>query len=225
MITLFSIVITITIYKLICFIGKRISSPLTNPVFLSTIAIIAILLMTKISYQDYTPAKDIMTYLLGPATVALAIPTYKNGKSLAKYFNAALLGLIAGTFITITSAILIAGWFDFPKEVLLSFSVKSVTVPVATEIGNIIEGNQSLIAGFVIVTGMTGALFGPQVLNLVRVDKPFARGLSIGTISHGIGTAEAVREGEVQGAVAGAAMGIAGILTSIVIPYVIPYLL
>ena len=88
-----------------------------------------------------------------------------------------------------------------------------------------IGGNPSLIVAFVIITGMFGAMFAPKLLNLLNVDHPFARGLSIGTISHGIGTAEAVKEGEIEGAVSGAAMGIAAILTSVIIPYLVPYLI
>lgn len=224
-ITGFSIIMTVSIYKLSRSLAKKYSSPLTNPVFFSTVVIIAILLGTKISYEKYTLAKDIMSYLLGPATVAIAVPIYKNRKLLAKYFNAALFGLLTGSFITITSAIILAIMFHLPKDLFLSLSVKSVTTPIAIEVGRMIGGNLPLIVGFVMITGMIGAMFGAKLLNLVKVDHPFARGLSIGTIAHGIGTAEAVREGEIQGAVAGAAMGIAGVLTSCLTPYIIPYFL
>lgn len=178
-----------------------------------------------ITYDKYTPAKGIMTYLLGPATVALAVPIYRNRSLIAKYKFAALIGLTFGSFTAITSAVLMAKLFHFSRVSILSLSVKSVTVPVATEVGKIINGNPSLIAAFVIITGMIGAMFGPKLLNWLKVDHPFARGLAIGTIAHGIGTAEAVKEGEIQGAVAGAAMGIAALLTSFVIPYIIPYII
>lgn len=224
MITLFNIVLTICVYLLVRQLGNKLRSPITSPVFLSTIIIIIILLGTHTTYQDYTPAKNAMTYLLGPATVALAVPIYINRHLMLKYFVPAFTGLLFGTFTTICSALIFAKEFHFSKTMLLSISLKSVTVPVAAEIGKIIGGNPSLIAAFVIVTGMFGAMFGPRLLNLLHVHHPFARGLSIGTISHGIGTAEAVREGEMQGAVAGASMGIAAILTSLIIPMIIPYI-
>ncbi len=166
-----------------------------------------------------------MTYLLGPATVALALPIYKNRDLMIKYMSAALMGLSIGTITTITSAIILAKWLHFSNTIILALTVKSVTVPVATEIGRILKGNISLIAAFVIMTGMIGAMFGPKLLSLLKIHHPFARGLSIGTIAHGIGTAEAVKEGEIQGAVAGAAMGIAAVLTSVIIPYIIPFLI
>lgn len=225
MITVYSIVLTITVYIFTRRFGRRYSSPLTSPVFFSTIIIIILLVGSHITYYEYIPAKKIMTYLLGPATVALAVPIYKNRNLFAKYFVAACVGLLIGTFTTILSAIVIAKCFYLSKMLLLPLTIKSVTVPVATEIGKIIKGNISLIAAFVIITGMIGAMFGPKLLNLFKIDHPFARGLSIGTIAHGIGTAEAVKEGEIQGAVAGAAMGIAALLISFIIPYIIPYLL
>lgn len=224
-ITIFSIIMTILIYNLSLTLARKSSSPVTNPVFLSTVLIIVVLLVTNISYEKYTLAKDIMSYFLGPATVALAVPIYKNRKVMAKYFSASMFGLLSGSIITILSAILLALMFHLPRDIFLSLSVKSVTTPIAIEVGKMIGGNLSLIVGFVIFTGIIGAMFGAKILNLVKVDHPFARGLSIGTIAHGIGTAEAVREGEIQGAVAGAAMGIAGVLTSFFIPYIIPYFL
>jgi predicted murein hydrolase (TIGR00659 family) len=223
--TIFSIIITISIYRLSLILARKFPSPLTNPVFFSSLLIIVILLATNISYEKYTPAKDLMSYFLGPATVALAVPIYKNRKVMAKYFSASMFGLLSGSSITIISAILLALLFHLPKDIFLSLSVKSVTTPIAIEVGKMIGGNPPLIVGFVIFTGIIGAMFGAKLLNIVKVDHPFARGLSIGTIAHGIGTAEAVREGEIQGAVAGAAMGIAGVLTSCFIPYIIPFFL
>ncbi|MEH7309123.1 LrgB family protein [Neobacillus drentensis] len=225
MITVYSIFLTLAVYIFTRKFGHRYSSPFTSPVFFSTFIIIILLVGSHISYHDYIPAKKIMTYLLGPATVALAVPIYKNRNLFAKYLVAACVGLLIGTFTTILSAIVIAKCFYLSKMLLLPLTIKSVTVPVATEIGKIIKANVSLIAAFVIITGMIGAMFGPKLLNLFKIDHPFARGLSIGTIAHGIGTAEAVKEGEIQGAVAGAAMGIAALLISFIIPYIIPFLI
>jgi len=224
MITLFNIILTLSVYKLALYLGRKYPSPITTPVFLSTVIIIIILLVLNLSYNEYTPAKNIMSYWLGPATVALAIPIYKNWKLFSNYLPAAVIGILIGTIMTISSAIVIAKAFKLPKMILIALSMKSVTVPVASEIGRVLNGNIPLIAAFVIITGMIGAMFGPKLLSLFKINHPFARGLSIGTISHGIGTAEAVKEGEIQGAVAGAAMGIAAILSSFLIPYIIPLL-
>jgi len=221
MIALYSIFITVLVYYFARFVNKKYPSPLTSPVFLSTVIIISILAASNVSYVEYKPAKVIMTYLLGPATVSLAIPIYKNRDLFLKYIWAALGGILIGSISTIATALFLAKGMHLSKMYLLGLTVKSVTVPVATEIGGIIHGNSSLIAAYVIITGMIGAMFGSTILNWFKIEHPFARGLSIGTIAHGIGTAEAVKEGEIQGAVSGAAMGIAAVLTSFIIPYII----
>jgi predicted murein hydrolase (TIGR00659 family) len=224
MITLFNIILTVSVYYLARVISKKYSTPLTSPVFLSTVIIIGLLVAFKLSYEEYIPAKKFLTFFLGPATVALALPIYKNRHLFTKYFTAACVGLLIGTVTTITSAIILAHLFDLSEMIIRGLTVKSVTVPVATEIGKIIKGNVSLIAAFVIITGMIGAMFGAKLLDWFKIYHPFARGLSIGTIAHGIGTAEAVKEGEIQGAVSGAAMGIAAVLTSLIIPYIINFI-
>ena len=218
--TLFSMVITIVLYIGSRFLVRMYPSPYLNLVFISTVFIIMVLNGLNMSYQDYSMAKEIMTYLLGPATVALAVPIYKNRELFISYFHATIIGLLIGSVVTVGSALLMGSLFHFSKDFYLALTVKSITTPIAIEIGEIMGGNVELIVGFVIITGMLGAMFGAKFLSLVHVHHPFARGLSIGTIAHGIGTAEAVKEGEVQGAIAGAAMGITGLLTSIIIPVV-----
>ncbi|MEH7108424.1 LrgB family protein [Bacillus sp. JJ1764] len=224
MITLYSILVTIAVYIFTLFLSKKYPLPITNPVFLSSGIVICLLLASHITYDEYIPAKRIMTFLLGPATVALAIPIYKNGSLIKKYFAAAFSGMIMGSVVTISIAIILAKMLHFYKILLISLSIKSVTIPVAAEISKIVGGNVSLTAAVVIVTGMIGAMFGPRILSVFKIDHPFARGVAIGTIAHGIGTAEAIREGEVQGAVSGGAMGIAAIITSFIIPYIAPYI-
>ena len=100
-------------------------------------------------------------------------------------------------------------------------SVKSVTAPIAIELATLLKGNPALAATFVIATGMIGAMLGPWLLTRAGIDCPVARGLALGTISHGQGTAQALTEGSLQGAMAGIAMGVTAILTSIVLPFAI----
>lgn len=223
MITIFNIALTIGVYNLSRVISKRFSSPITTPVFLSTVLVITILLLLNITYTDYKPALQIMTLLLGPATVALAVPLYKNRNLFSLYFTPAFWGLITGTFATVFSAVLMAKLLHLGRVVMVSLSIKSITVPVAIEVAKTISGSIPMSAAFVIITGMFGAMFGPFILTIMKVDHPFARGLSIGTISHGIGTAAAFKEGEMQGAVAGAAMCLSAVLTSCTIPYILPF--
>lgn len=224
LITGFSIILTIGAFYVTRKIAQRFPSPLTTPVFLSTIIVMAILLMCGISYDQYGLAKKTMTYLLGPATVALGVPLYVNRKIIFKNFVPTVVGLLVGSFSTIISALLLAKPFQFSKVLLASISIKSITIPVASEVSKIIGGDELLVAAFVMITGMCGAMLGPWLMNKLRITHPVARGLSIGAIAHGIGTAEIAREGQIQGAVSGVAMALAALFTSIIIPILFPIL-
>jgi predicted murein hydrolase (TIGR00659 family) len=224
-ITVYSIVLTIVSYLFAREMANKYPTPFTTPVFLSTVIVIMILSVSSISYEKYQLAKEIMTFLLGPATVALALPLYKHRKILFQNLFPALVGLVTGIFSTIISAVLLAKLFHLGKVITTSLSIKSITIPVASEVAKIIGGDAILVAAIVMITGMIGAMFGPWLLNKFHILHPFARGISMGTIAHGIGTAEAIREGELQGAVAGVAMGLAAIITSMLIPLLLPALL
>jgi putative effector of murein hydrolase len=182
-------------------------------------------MVLEIPYKEYVPASTFMTYFLGPATVALAVPLYKQRKVIAANLLPAIAGLLAGTVSTILSAVILAKMLHLSDKILISLTVKSITIPVASEVSKIIGADSILVAAFVVVTGMCGAMLGPWLMDILKIAAPFPRGLAIGTIAHGIGTAEAVREGELQGAVSGPAMGLAAIITSLIIPDVLPALL
>ena len=225
MVTIFSIIITLLSYIFARKAAGRYPSPLTSPVFLSTVIVIAVLLMLNITYEKYKPASDIMTYLLGPATVALAVPLYRQRKMISENLVPALFGLFAGTVTTILSAVFIAQLLNLSDLILVSLTIKSITIPVASEVAKIIGADSILVAAFVMVTGMLGVMIGPWLMSSLKICDPFSRGLAIGTIAHGIGTAEAAREGELQGAVSGAAMGMAAVITSLLLPIIFPLFL
>lgn len=223
-ITGFGIAVTIGAYALSLLARRRYPSPLTTPVLFSTVIIIAILLAAGISFSDYKPAKGIMTFLLGPATVALAIPLYKNRQAFFLNLIPAGIGLLAGSLGTMITAGLIARLFRFGPELVSSIAIKSTTVPIAVEIAKIVHGNPTLTAVFVVTTGMIGASFGPWLMDRLGITHPVSRGLALGTIAHGQGTAQAASEGELSGAVAGVAMGLGAVCTSLAAPWVIPLL-
>lgn len=225
LVTLLSIAITVGAYLLSNIAGRRFPSPFTTPVFFSTTLIIIFLLLFNINYDDYTIAKDMMTFLLGPATVALAVPLYKNREIIKKNSVPALSGLVFGTLSTIISVVILAKVLKLSNEIIASVSVKSVTVPVAVEVSTIIGGDPALTAAFVVATGIFGTALGPWLMDVTKISHPLSRGLALGTISHGQGTAQAAVEGELQGAIAGVAMGLAAITTSLIAPMIVPFFL
>ncbi|MBT2695759.1 LrgB family protein [Bacillus sp. ISL-55] len=225
LLTIFNIIITLLAYLFARRAAAKYPSPLTSPVFLSTVIVIAVLMLLNIPYKKYEPASEIMTYFLGPATVALAVPLYRQRKIISAYAVPALFGLVTGIVSTIISAVFIAYLLNLSDLILVSLTIKSITIPVASEVARIIGADSILVAAFVMITGMLGAMIGPFLLNTMKIHDPFSRGLAIGTIAHGIGTAEAAREGELQGAVSGAAMGMAAIITSLFLPIILPVFL
>lgn len=204
-------------------LAVRYPSPLTTPVLFGTAVVMGILVMTGQSLGDYRPARDLITYMLGPATVALAVPVYRNRAFLAKYVAVALCGIIGGLLSTTICAVTLAVWFDLPNDVVHSIGMKSITAPVAVAISRILHGDSSLTAAFVIATGTMGAALGPWLMDRLGVDDPFARGLSLGTVSHGQGTAQAAIEGPLQGASASIAMALSALAASFTVPLLLKY--
>ncbi len=193
-------------------------NPLLNPVFLSVIAIVAILYGTDTSYETYFKGAQFVHFLLGPATVALAIPLYRQFDRVRKSALAILVSLVSGAITAATSAILIAWLLGAQPVSIVSLAPKSITAPVAMGISEQLGGLPSLTAVLVILTGITGAMLGPVVLNLLKVRDLSALGMALGTASHGIGTARAMQVNELAGAFSGLAMGLNALATAILLP-------
>ncbi|MCT4794367.1 MULTISPECIES: LrgB family protein [Exiguobacterium] len=223
--TLVWIAITIGVYVISRKLSFKWASPFTNVVFLSTTILIVTLLLSGQSYDVYEPAKDVITILLGPATVALGLPLYRNLPTLLARARRALGAIVIGTLSTIVVAVLLGSVLKLTDHVLIALSVKSVTSPIALELARQLQGDAALAASVAVACGILGAMLGPFVLNTFGVTDPFTRGLALGTISHGIGTAQAATEHPLSGATGGAAMGLAAIFTSFLLPYLLPFLI
>ena len=210
--TLAAFVATSVVYK------KSRLNPLLNPVLLSVIAIVAILYGTDTSYDTYFKGAQFVHFLLGPATVALAIPLYRQFDRVRESALAILVSLVSGSITAATSAILIAWLLGAQPVSIVSLAPKSATAPVAMGISEQLGGLPSLTAVLVILTGITGAMLGPVVLKLLKVRDWSALGMALGTASHGIGTARALQVNELAGAFSGLAMGLNAIATAILLP-------
>ena len=219
-----AIILTVGVYALSrrAFLIYRCA--LLSPVFLSTLVIVAVLGLSRTPFARYKPAEEIITVLLGPAVVALALPLYRQRQSLLRMLPAMLAGIISGSLVSLGAAIAVARAVGLETVIVVSLAPKSVTAPVAVEVSRIVGGNQALTAAFVIATGVLGSMFGPWFLSQIRIDDPVARGLAVGTAAHGQGTAMMLEEGETQGAVSGAAMALAAIFVSLIAPLIIPWL-
>ena len=199
-------------------------NPLLNPVLISVTIIVTILLVTKTDYQDYFSGAQFVHFLLGPATVALAIPLYRHFEKVRRSALAIAASIVTGSLTATLSAVGIGYFLNISGDALIALASKSVTAPVAMGISEQLGGLPSLTAVLVILTGIVGAMIGPMILNLIGVKNWAARGLAIGTARHGIGTARALQVNEVAGAFSGIAMGLNALATAILLPLIWQFL-
>lgn len=210
--------ITIAVYVGTKKLYGKYPSPFTLPIFLTSGFFIIFLSFSDIPYQLYMLGGQWIDLFLGPIVVALALPLYRQLDLIKKYARTIFVGVFAGSIVGVITGIAGAKWLGFEDEIIKSVAAKSVTTPVALSITDTAGGNLSLAAVFVMIAGISGAMFGPLVLKLFRIQHPVARGIGIGTASHAIGTSKALELGEQDGAVSALAMTISAVVVSFLVP-------
>ncbi|SDE56877.1 TIGR00659 family protein [Paracoccus isoporae] len=194
---------------------------LANPVLISVIILGAVLWLSGTSYSTYFEGAQFVHFMLGPATVCLALPLYDNLKRIRSAWLPVLAALAAGSVVAVGSALLIGRLFGLDAALLASLAPKSTTAPVAIGIAERIGGQPTLAAVLVLLTGIFGAVVATPLLNALRVTDWRARGLAVGVAAHGIGTARAFQVNDTAGAFAGIGMGLNAVLTAIIAPLVL----
>lgn len=198
--------------------------PAANPVLISVGILVVLLQVTDTPYQRYFDGAQFVHFLLGPATVALAVPLYTQFRRVRSLLLPVLAGLVAGSLTAALSAIAVARLFGASLPTQLSLAPKSVTTPIAMGIAERIGGIPSLTAVLVIITGILGAVGARYIFDAMKLRDPAIRGFAIGVASHGIGTARAFQVSEQAGAFAALAMGLNGALTALLLPLVLGWL-
>ena len=187
------IIVTISAYKIgILVYEKSGKNALLQPIVVAYMIMLPILLLADIPYQRYFESVSIIHFILGPATVALALPLYKNLKLIRSYFMPIVVTLVLGSAFTILSALGILWLFDASTTTMLSMTTKSVTAPITIITAQDIGAVPSLAMGFVVITGLLGALLGNFIFKLLRIKHDAAKGFALGLISHAIGIARSV---------------------------------
>lgn len=223
---LFGLTMTLIAYGIayrVYLLGK--SNPLLNPVVTAVLLLISLLVLTDTSYQDYFEGGQFVHFLLGPATVALAIPLYRQFGKLKALWLPVLVALLVGVTVGGASAVGIAWLLNADTQILLSLAPKSVTAPVAMGIAERIGGIPSLTAVLVVMTGVVGAVFGTKWFDLLRIHDDSVRGIAMGVAAHGIGTARAFQVSAEMGAFAGLAMALSAFTASVILPWLVGWLL
>lgn len=199
--------------------------PLANPVLHSIWIVGLFLKITGTSYATYFTGAQFVHFLLGPATVALAVPLYENRKIVMSAIVPMLAALVVGCITAIVSVVLFAEAAGLPKDIILAMAPKSVTAGVAMGISETLGANPALTAVAVVLTGIMGAIVVTPMMNAMGITDFRARGFAAGLASHGIGTARAFQVDEVAGVFAGIAMSLNALVTSLLVPFAATLLL
>lgn len=219
---LLGLTVTLLAYQAALWLNARCRGhPLANPVLVAVAALVALLASTRTPYATYFDGAQFVHFLLGPATVALAIPLYAQLQRLKRMALPLLAALAAGSLTAVISAVLTAKAMGASLATQASLAPKSVTTPIAMGIAERIGGLPSLTAVLVILTGILGAVAAPGLCRRMGVRDDAVLGVAIGTASHGIGTARAFLISEEAGAFAALAMGLNGLLTAALVPWLL----
>lgn len=215
---LFGVGITLAVYQLALGAYERTRWFFLQPVLVSMTVLIGVLLLSGLTYREYRESTFLLSVLLGPTTVALAVPLFLNLRRIRQLFWPTLLTLLlAGTFATVLGVAL-AWAFGAERMMLMTLAPKSVTSPIAMLVAEQIGGVAALAAVFVLITGVLGAICGPELLRRIGVHHPAAQGMALGITAHAVGTARALQESEESGAFAALAMSLMGMLTAVALP-------
>lgn len=216
----FHIFATLAFYEISRIIQKKLRLSWFNPLLMSIVFTVLMILGTNTRYEIYEENTAIIGYFLTPATVCLAVPLYEKLSELKKNATAILIGIFSGVITSALCIILVSMIFRFDHTLIASFLPKSVTTAIGIDISEELGGIAALTAISIIITGVIGNIFAQAVTKLFKITDPVAIGTAIGTASHAGGTAKALQMGKTEGAISGLSIAVAGIMTVIIAPIV-----
>ncbi len=211
----FGVGLTVVLYVLMSHIQQRVRW--LHPLLFSSALIIVFLSLTGIPHDAYQAGGELVSFWLGPATVALAVPFVRQFQTFRRHMFGILCGVTAGSIVGIVSAGAIAWVLGGQSEVVLSMLPKSVTSPISAELSRELGGIPGLTVVVTVLAGLLGNVWGYSLMQRLGITDPVARGTAMGTAAHGIGTARALQVSPMDGGMSSFAMGLAGLITSILV--------
>lgn len=223
--SLFSgVVLSLAAFFLGSFLRKKTGLGIFNPLLVSVAVSIVVLLVGKIDYETYNASAKYLSYLLTPATVCLAIPLYEQLPLLKKNLKAIAAGLISGTLTSLAVGLALSAVFGLSHEMFVTLLPKSITTAIGIGLSEELGGYVNITVAVIVVTGVSGNIFGNLICKLFRIKEPIAKGLAFGASAHAIGTAKAMELGETEGAASSLAIAVSGILTVVLAQVFAPLL-
>lgn len=218
---LFGIILTLLSFE----IGKRIYNrfrlPILNPILIAIIIVVGVLVIFDIPLTSYENGGNMLSFFLGPVTVILAVPLYKQLDLLKSHLYPILIGVSVGAITSVVTVLVLGKLMGLDEILLLSLAPKSITTPIGIELSKNIGGVQAITIVGIMITGVTGAVVAPLVCDIFRIKNKVARGIGIGAASHAVGTSKAIEMGEIEGAMSGLAIGLTGIATIVFLPLIL----
>lgn len=209
----FGITLSITAYAIGVWLNKKTGKAFFNPLLISYLIIIPLLLISNIPLEWYNEGGDIINMFLSPATAVLAISVYRQRELLKKHLLTVVMGSLAGSLCSIIVVSLMCVLFGLDDALTASLIPKSITTPMAIAVSESLGGISSITVLAVIVTGILGSIISPLLIKLFRIRNEIVQGLAIGASSHAVGTSKAIELGEVQGALSSVALVTSGVIT------------
>ena len=221
---LFSLVLTIGAYQIGLFFQRKCKTPLCNPLLISVALIVAVMLVTGFSVETYQADMKIFSWLITPATVALAVPLYQQLQKLKKNLPAILAGVAAGAIAALASVFALCALFGLDRQTTVSLLPKSITTAIGVVLSQEIGGIAAVTTAAIAITGIFGNILGPSLCKLLCIRNPIAQGVAFGTSSHVIGTSRAPQLHPLTGAVSSLSLTIAGIVTTVLLSFLTQWL-
>jgi predicted murein hydrolase (TIGR00659 family) len=218
---LLGLTLTLAAYAVGRWAHRRTGNPLLQPVLVAIVLVGAVLLIADVPYRDYLAGGSYVSFWLGPATVALALPLHHEWHLVRRAALPVLTGVVAGAVVSICSAVLVTRLAGAGQTLQLTMAPKAATTPVSIALSDQIGGIPALTAVLTIIAGITGAVAGPWILDRVRIRDPRARGIALGAASHGIGTSRALHESRTEGAFSALSMALTALATSVLVPLLV----
>ena len=205
--------LSISAYGIGIWLNRKTGSSIANPLLVSLVIVVIFILLTGMDYESYKRGCSIFSYLLTPATVALAVPLYEQRQPLRRNYKAVMTGIAAGTAASLISILTMATALGLSHTAYVSLLPKSITMPIGISMTEELDGFVPVTVVCIVITGILGNVIAEKLFRIIRIDEPIAKGIATGTAAHVIGTAKAMEMGEVEGAMSSLSIIVAGLMT------------
>lgn len=223
MLMLFGLVLTIIVYGIAKIIYQRSAMLLLSPLIVCPVILITLLTILQISFKAYDQGGHLLSLMLQPATVAFAVPMYRYRAIIRNYLAELIISVTGGAIVAIFTSVSAAELMGLDSQIATSLAPRSITTPMAINVAQVLGGDPSMTAVFVIATGVLGVLLTSSALKWGAIKRPVTRGMMFGITAHGTGTSKAYEMGVLEGAVASLSMIFMGLITTVAAPLLVPF--